>query len=99
MTHSLLLDSCRIARLADYQGARPVNVTQVAVEKSATEKFPPSRLMKGKTNIIISSFNVRTLRDNQIHELVVSAIMHKIDVICIQEHRYVHDDIRVKNTM
>ena len=108
MSKSLNNQSCRIARRADNQGARPVNVPQVAVEKSDSEdvESPPStttkenykntRLFKGKKNVIVSSFNVRTLRDTQIHELVASAEMYNNDIICVQEHRFVHEDILIK---
>ena len=39
---------------------------------------------------------MRTLRDTQIHELVASAEMYNNDIICVQEHRFVHEDILIK---
>ena len=46
------------------------------------------------------TFNVRTLnRIGQLPELTVSAVEHKIDIICIQKHRYTHtEDIRYHET-
>ena len=53
-------------------------------------------LEKGNTlNVLccIATFNVRTLnRIGQLSELTASAVEHKIDVICIQEHRYTHTE-------
>ena len=45
-------------------------------------------------------FNVRTLnRIGQLSELTASAVEHKIDIICIQEHRYTHiEDIKYHET-
>ena len=46
------------------------------------------------------TFNVRTLnRIGQLPELIASAVEHKIDIICIQEHRYTHtEDIKYHKT-
>ena len=46
------------------------------------------------------TYNVRTLnRIGQLPELTASAIEHKIDIICIQEHRYTHtEDIKYHDT-
>jgi len=116
MTLHLHRNSNRIARRAGEQGARPANVSQVAVEKSTTElstknenniedirSSPPTwnenlrtRLLKGKKEVIISSLNVRTLRNFQLHELVASAEQLLNDVVCIQEHRFVHEDMQTK---
>ena len=48
----------------------------------------------------IVTFNVRTLnRLGQLPELTASAVEHKIDIICIQEHRYTHtEDIKYHDT-
>ena len=48
----------------------------------------------------LQSFNVRTLnRIGQLPELTASAVEHKIDIICIQEHRYTHTkDIKYHET-
>ena len=48
----------------------------------------------------IVTFNVRTLdRIGQLPELTASALEHKIDIICIQEHRYTHtEDIKYHDT-
>ena len=46
-------------------------------------------LLKCKQTIQIATFNVRTLnRIGQLPELTASAVEHKIDIICIREHRY-----------
>ena len=71
--------------------ARPAEVGALASvsEKSATEL--KQKLLKCKQTIQIATFNVRTLnRIGQLPELTASAVEHKIDVICIQEHRYTH---------
>ena len=53
-------------------------------------------LLKGKKEVIISSLNVRTLRNFQLHELVASAEQILNDVVCIQEHRFLHEDLQTK---
>ena len=103
MTTNLPRRSSRIACRAVYQEARPVNVPQVTVEKFATEVADSDehivrneRLVKSKKSVWLSTLNVRTLRDTQIHELVASADQLKQDVIFIQEHRFIHEEIRIK---
>ena len=55
------------------------------------------QLFRPKKEIFISTFNVRTLNHpHQVPELVFSAIQNKIDVICIQEHRFHHPDLELK---
>ena len=46
------------------------------------------------------TFNVRTLnRIGQLPELTASAGEHRIDIICIQEYRYMHtEDIKYQET-
>ena len=49
------------------------------------------KLLKLKTTIQIATFNDRTLkRIGQLPEQTKSAIDHKIDIVCAQEHRYFH---------
>ena len=87
----------RIALRAGKKGAHPAEVgAQASVfEKSATEL--KQKLLKCKQTIQIATFNVRTL--GQLSELTASAVEHKIDVICIQEHRYTHtEDINYHET-
>ena len=90
----------RIALRAGKKGARPAEVGALAsvFEKSATEL--KQRLLKCKQTIQIATFNVRTLnRIGQLSELTSSAVEHKIDVICIQEHQYTHtEDIKYHET-
>ena len=68
-------------------------------KKSATE-LKQQKLLKCEQTIQIASFNVRTLnRIGQLPELTASAVEHKIDIICIQEHRYMHtEDIKYHET-
>ena len=68
-------------------------------EKSATE-LKQQKFLKCKQTIQIATFNFRTLnRIGQQPELTASAIEHKIDIICIQEHRYTHtEDIKYHDT-
>ena len=76
-----------IVRRTGYQGAlsASVLVLTTAFEKSATE--PKQRLLKIKSTITISTFNVRTLsRISQLSELVASAATYNIDIISIQEN-------------
>ena len=90
------LNLCHIGRRVDKQGPRPgVLALAPELEKLATE--PNSNLLRCKTKFLISTFNVRTLLPNsQMSELVASAETHKIDIICVQEHRFFHDDIDIK---
>ena len=68
-------------------------------EKSATE-LKRQKLLKYKQTLQIATFNVRILnRIGQLPELIASAVEHKIDIICIQEHRYTHtEDIKYHET-
>ena len=93
----------RIALRAGIKGARPAEVGALAsvFEKSAPEL--KQKLLKCKQTIQIATFNVRTLNRitirEQLSELTTSALKHKIDVICIQEHRYTHtEDIKYHET-
>ena len=59
-------------------------------EKSATE-LKQQKLLKCKQTIQIATFNVRTLNRPDVE--------YKIDIICIQEHRYTHtEDIKYHET-
>ena len=100
MTHTQTTYINRIALRAGKKGACPAEVGALAslFEKSATEL--KQKLLKCKQTIQIATFNVRTLnRIGQQPELITSAIEHKIDIICIQEHRYMHtEDIKYHQT-
>ena len=92
MTHTQTKYINRIALRAGKKGARPAEIGARAsvFEKSAIE-LKQQKLLKFKQTIQIATFNVRTLnRIGQLPELTASAIEHKIDIICIQEHRYAH---------
>ena len=101
MTHTQTTYTNRIALRAGKKGARPDEVGALAsvFEKSATE-LKQSKLLKCKQTLQIATFNVRTLnRIGQLPELIASAEEHKIDIICIQEHRYTHtEDIKYHET-
>ena len=83
------------------KGARPAEVGPLAsvFEKSATE-LKQQKLLKCKQTIQIATFNIRTLnRIGQLPQLTALAVEHKIDIICIQEHRYMHTkDIKYHDT-
>ena len=101
MTHTQTTYTNRIALRAGKKGARPAEVGALAsvFEKSATD-LKQSKLLKCKQTLQIATFNVRTLnRIGQLPELIASAEEHKIDIICIQEHRYTHtEDIKYHET-
>ena len=102
MTHTQTTYTNRITTLrVGKKGARPVEVGALAslLEKSATELKRP-KLLKCKQTLQIETFNVRTLnRIGQLPELIASAVEHKIDIICIQEHRCTHtEDIKYYET-
>ena len=101
MTHTQTTYINRIALRAGKKGARPAEFGALAsvFEKSAT-KLKQQKLLKCKQTIQITTFNVRTLnRIDQWPELTASALEHKIDIICIQEHRYTHtEDIKYHDT-
>ena len=67
-------------------------------EESATEL--KQKITKCKSTIQIATFNVRTLnRISRLPELTASAIDNNIDIICVQEHRYLHsEDIKYHDT-
>ena len=87
---------------AGKKGARPAEVGALAsvFEKSATVFKLKQKLLKCKQTIQIATFNVRTLnRIGQQAELIASAVEHKIDIICLQKHRYTHtEDIKYHQT-
>ena len=101
MTHTQTTYINHITLHAGKKGARPAEVGALAsvFEKSATE-LKQQKLLKCKQTIQIATFNVRTFnRIGQQLELTASAIEHKIDSICIQEHRYTHNkDIKYHDT-
>ena len=95
MTHTPTTYINRIALRAGKKGACPDEVGAMAsvFEKSATELKLKQKLLKRKQTIQIATFNVRTLnRIVQLPELTASAVEHKIDIICKQEHRYTHTE-------
>ena len=101
MTHTQTTYTSRIALRAGKKGARPAEVGTLAsvFEKSTTE-LKQSKLLKCKRRLQIATFNVRTLNKIvQLPELIASAEEHKIEIICIQEHRYTHTEDITKLAM
>ena len=89
MIHTQTTCTNRIALRVGKKGACPDEVGALAsvFEKSATE-LKQQKLLKCKQTIQIPTFNVRTFnRIGQLPQLTASAAEHKIDIICIQEHR------------
>ena len=68
--------------------------------RKISHRAQTTKTTKMQTNNTIVTFNVRTLnRIGQLPELTASAVEHKIDIICIQEHRYTHtEDIKYHET-
>ena len=101
MTHTQTTFTNRIALRAGKKGIRPAEVGALdsVFEKSASE-LKRSKLLKCNQTLQIATFNIRTLnRIGQLPELIASAVEHKIDIICIQEHRYTHtEDIKYHET-
>ena len=101
MTYTQTTYTNCIALRAGEKGARPAEIGALAsvFEKSATE-LKRQKLLKCNQTLQIATFNVRTLnRIGQLSELIASAVEHKIDIICIQEHRYtLTEDIKYHET-
>ena len=101
LTHTQTTYINCIALRAVKKGAHSVEGGSLAsvFEKSATE-LKQQKLLKCKQTIQIATFNVRTSnRIGQLPKLTASAVEHKIDIICIQEHRYTHtEDIKYHKT-
>ena len=101
MTHTQTTYINRITLCAGKKGAHPAEVGALVsvFEKSAAE-LKQQKLLKCKQTIQIATFNIRTLnRIGQLLELTASAVEHKIDIICILEHRYTHnEDIKYHDT-
>ena len=53
--------------------------------------------MNGKKDVFIGTLNVQTLRkDRKIYELIASSEDTGQDIICLQEHRFIHEDLTTK---
>ena len=98
MTQNSKRNSSRIARRAVKQGARPVVCPQAAVEKLATDGTTSNvPLMKGTKKVLIGTMNVQTLRRaDKISELIASSGHSHQDIVCIQEHRFIHEELPTK---
>lgn len=68
----------------------------IAIDPFLIHKKKP-KLAKSNHAIKISTFNVRTLQPiSQISEVVASSKDYDIDIVCIQEHQFFHDDLEIK---
>ena len=92
------------ARCSNYQGTRsvvstiPAHWTGSRGSNTTTGSNLQNKLLVCKKSSLIATFNVRTLNSaNQLPELVASAMKLNINVICIQEHRFFHDDVSIKH--
>ena len=68
-------------------------------EKSARElkPKPKQKLLRCKSTVHIVTLNVRTLnRIGQLPELTASVAEYNVDIVCIQEHRYYHCEVKIK---
>ena len=94
MTHTQTTCKNRIALRVGKKGARSAEVGALAsVFKKLATELKQQKLLKCKQTIQRATFNVRTLnRIGQLPELTASAVEHNIDIICIQEHRYIHSE-------
>ena len=73
-----------------------INNTNSMSSTSTLKNDLKTRLLKGKKSAINSSLNARTLRNFQLNELVASADKLLNDVVCVQEHRFIHEDTQIK---
>ena len=54
------------------------------------------KLLKCKKKISISTFNARTLnKPGKIEEIIANAETQKISIVCLQEHRYYHEEVTI----
>ena len=98
MTTTLQTTSCRIARRADKQGARAASKGYAVRNANSLEEKRMHPLLKAKKIINISTLNTRSLNSCQnFNELPAVAEAYDQSIICIQEHRFYHDKILLKN--
>ena len=80
------------------QGERPAIPTQAAIEKYSTEENKKKKniiLLKASKRIQIGTLNMQN-KTFKIPQLIASAKATGQDIICIQEHRFIHEDITIK---
>ena len=95
------LDSNRIVLHEGKHRACSVEIwAPVSVFKESAAKLKPKpkeKLLRCKSTVHIGTLNARTLnRIGHLTELTASAAEHKIDLICIQEHRYYNSEVEIK---
>ena len=101
ITMTLILNVCSncITLRAGKQGARSVEVVTLAPvsEKSETELKTKPKLLRCKNIVNMTSFKVRNLNIvNESPEPTTSAVVHNIDIICIQEYWYYNSELEIK---
>ena len=62
----------------------------------AQKDISNNKLFRAKQLRHVSTLNVRTLNGHKINDLVSLAISTSQDIICVQEHRFLHADLDVK---
>ena len=72
---------------------REVDASNLSRSASADTEPVPTVLIKPKKTTKISTFNVRTAKDDwRVHELIHHMDKQEISIIGIQEHRRVHEE-------
>ena len=83
------------------QGARPKITTQAIVEKLATENIQNGKIksiLKMTERYKIGSLNCQTLQKaHEIPELRAATEETGHDIICIQEHRCIHEETIIED--
>ena len=70
-------------------------MTWITVQKSNNAY---KALLKAKQIVKISSLNTRTFSDiSQRGELTASASFRQYDIVCVQQHRFYHDEVMFIN--
>jgi len=99
MTSNTTKSSCCIGRRTATKGPRSPVGDQAGSDKYATGRKPnnPSGIVNCRSTVRVSTLNTRTINSiEKVNELVANADHHNICVICIQEHRILHEDIDIK---
>ena len=90
-------NTARLVAFDDALSSNPSGRDDADVAASVDVNPSLSGMLRPKKTIKVATFNVRTLSsDIKMHELIANAECHRIDVICIQEHRHYHSDVDIK---
>ena len=64
------------------------------VDTEAGSTKNPNKLLRCTKSLSLTTFNARTLQKQyNLEELVYAASIHKLDIVCLQEHRYMHSEV------